>query len=336
MPKNKNASYRYRLIDYYLKGGKKWAFESFKNRIGERLCEEFGVEALVTQRTIENDIMLMRKEPPEGFGAPIVRKMKQIYYNDVKYSIHNMPLIASDAKVIQEAVAMLEQFQGLPHSGELMTLLQKIKRQLPFELSERKTDVIFVEQNAQLKGLKWISPLYSNIINQNKITIKYRSFKRKYSKQLTFRPYLLKEFNNRWFLLGFNENKRSNWLLALDRIITIKALHEKFVPIVDLNGHEYFKDVIGVTVPNDGEKQQIILHFSIFRAPYVLTKPLHHSQVVLEQCPEKGATVQIEVIPNKELMSLLLSFGADVEVLSPPALRNEVRMVFEQGQKMYD
>jgi predicted DNA-binding transcriptional regulator YafY len=35
-------------------------------------------------------------------------------------------------------------------------------------------------------------------------------------------------------------------------------------------------------------------------------------------------TIQIEVIPNRELYQLLLSFGADVEVIAPVEVREGI------------
>ncbi len=319
MPKNKNASYRYRLIDQLLSGGRIWSFETFLKRVGERLCEEFDVESEISERTLVTDIRIMRKDPPQGFAAPIVRKKKMIYYDDKNYSIHNLPLIPQDVKTIQEALLMLEQFKGLPHGGQLLTVIEKIKAYLPISLPSTSQNVIFVEQNPGLKGLEWISPLYRFITSHQKVEVRYQSFKRKVPKMVIFHPYLLKEFNNRWFVLGFNEAEGKRWLFALDRVEHLEPTHEYFQP-VHIDGNAYFKDVIGVTVYEDREPQKITLWFAPQRAPYVLTKPLHHSQTIIKESPEEGITLHITVIPNNELISLLRSFGPDVKVLSPKSL----------------
>ena len=81
MPKGKNASYRYRLIDQALRNtGRRWTYNELLDFICEKLEEEFDVninnekERALSPRQLADDIRIMRKDPPEGFGAPIVRK----------------------------------------------------------------------------------------------------------------------------------------------------------------------------------------------------------------------------------------------------------------------
>lgn len=86
---------------------------------------------------------------------------------------------------------------------------------------------------------------------------------------------------------------------------------------------EYFDDIIGVTVPDGGIAEKIILKFSDLASPYVLSKPLHHSQKKLAY-ENRELTVSIEVIPNYELESLILSFGERVVVLEPAVFKEQI------------
>ena len=336
MPSNKNASYRYRLIDALLKGGRKWDFKEFLMTVGDRLCEEFEAQSLISERTLVSDIQVMRKNPPQGFAAPIIRKKKKIFYKNPQFSIYDLPLIDDDKKNIQNALSMLRQFKGLPHSGELLSVIHKINAYTPLNIQDNPSEVIFVEQNKDLKGLKWISPLFSNINRHKKVNLTYRSFKRDTSKTLVFRPYLLKEFNNRWFVLGYNEAENKLWLFALDRIVDIESRGEYFIPDSNFNGREYFDHIIGVTLPADRKLEKLLLRFTPARAPYVVTKPLHPSQEVLHECKTNGTDIRITVIPNQELISQLLSFGSDVEVLAPAELRNEMQAIYIAAMKQYE
>lgn len=65
--------------------------------------------------------------------------------------------------------------------------------------------------------------------------------------------------------------------------------------------------------------QKVVLEFSDKSAPYVQTKPLHPTQKTEET--DGRLIVKIEVIPNYELESLILSFGENVKVLGPEKLR---------------
>ena len=91
----------------------------------------------------------------------------------------------------------------------------------------------------------------------------------------------------------------------------------------------YFDEVIGVTLSRDPARL-IRLKFTSKRLQYILTKPIHKSQV----CPDpKNGIVTINVVPNKELESLLLYYGPDVEVLEPEELRGKVK---EKVAKTYE
>jgi len=111
----------------------------------------------------------------------------------------------------------------------------------------------------------------------------------------------------------------------LDRIISLSEVNSKYIENTKYDFGEYFDDIIGITIPNDGSIELIELQFSSKQAPYIITKPLHHSQKS-KPIDENGVLVTIEVIPNYELKSLLLSFGKDVKILSPASLRDEIKI----------
>ena len=69
------------------------------------------------------------------------------------------------------------------------------------------------------------------------------------------------------------------------------------------------------------KKETITLRFTDARYPYVVSKPIHHSQQIVD--PESH-TLSISVRPNRELFTQLLSFIPDVEVIAPEWLRKDI------------
>ena len=67
------------------------------------------------------------------------------------------------------------------------------------------------------------------------------------------------------------------------------------------------------------------MFFAPGKALYILTKPIHGSQKEKFFDKDVGLTITIEVIPNYELKSLLLSFGNEVKVVSPNWLQQELK-----------
>lgn len=110
----------------------------------------------------------------------------------------------------------------------------------------------------------------------------------------------------------------------------MRNLSKEYIP-TDIDFERYLDDVVGVSV-SVSEKLPIRLQFSEHRFPYVLTKALHRSQRVVDL---DNRIVEINVIPNNELEALILSYGKDVEVLSPPEYKNQIREVIRESYEHY-
>ena len=108
----------------------------------------------------------------------------------------------------------------------------------------------------------------------------------------------------------------------MDRIEEMVYSDTPYIRNTNIDFEEYFDDIVGVTFPKTGKKEMVILRFAHERFPYVTSKPLHHSQKIVNR---DECTISVEVIPNKELQQLLFSFGPDVEVLSPSSLREDIK-----------
>lgn len=133
----------------------------------------------------------------------------------------------------------------------------------------------------------------------------------------------MKQYNNRWFLFGLNNEYKTISNLALDRIVSFENMKIKYVKNASINFNEYFEDIIGVTMPEKGKLTKIELLFSNDEAPYILTKPIHGSQKKIKH-DEKGLLISIDVIPNIELEKLLLSFGENIVVVNPASVKAKI------------
>ena len=112
----------------------------------------------------------------------------------------------------------------------------------------------------------------------------------------------------------------------------MKLSDVRFVPNRKYDFNSYFKDIIGVSFDKDLDVRHIVLRFSKGRLPYVVSKPIHHSQYVEDE--ERGI-VTLDVIPNKELVSQLLWFGNDVEILSPIGLKEQIMEKIKEMYQIY-
>ena len=121
-------------------------------------------------------------------------------------------------------------------------------------------------------------------------------------------------------------------IYPLDRI---EEFHEVALPYKDsdIDFEEYFDDVVGVTVP-DGEPIDITIKVMKDSAGFVVTKPLHLSQRVIER-GDDCIIITINVKPNYELDSKILSFGPNMEVLSPESYRMHIGEKIKVMNQLY-
>lgn len=324
MATNKSALIRYKTIDQCLQNRfRKWTLEDLIEKVSEALYEFEGITTGISKRTIQGDIQFMRSDKL-GYNAPIVVLDRKFYtYNDADYSITQSPIKEEDVDKMKEIVSLLKQFNGFQYFDEMSELIAKLENNI-YKSSKKTPNYIQFEDNKQLKGIDHLNGLYQAILHQKPLLIEYKSFKSTEAKKDIYHPYLLKEYRNRWFLICRNNKGKFLITLALDRIEAFYELDSKlFKPYEGIDFDTYFNECIGVTRSEKDRPQKIILKFNIRNAPYVLTKPLHHTQQVINE-DGNGLIVRIDVIPNFELEREILGFGENIEVLGPRNLKKAI------------
>jgi predicted DNA-binding transcriptional regulator YafY len=303
--------------------------------VSDNLYGYEGIREGVSKRTIQLDIQVMRSEKL-GYNAPIIVVDKKYYtYEDPKFSITKSKLGRADIEKMHEIVGFLKQLSGFSFFDEMNEVVLKLESNLNRNKTEKKSLIQF-ESNVLLKGLQFINPLYQAILQKQALLITYQSFKAKGPQEDIYFPYLLKEYRNRWFLIAKNKKTKILLTLALDRIIAFQILlREPFNAEENIDFSHYFDDIIGVTKPLNMKARKIFLLFSPDAAPYILTKPLHASQIVLNQ-DEKGTVVCIEVILNYELEREILGFGETVKVLNPQSLAKRIKERLQKNINLYE
>lgn len=331
MSSNKNALIRYKTLDKCLKNKyRKYTLEDLIDECSEALFEFEGKESFVSRRTVQLDLQNMRSEK-FGYEAPIeVYERKYYRYSDPDYSIHNISVNESDLKAMNNAVQILKQFKDFSMFKEMNGVIQKLEDSIH---STNQKSIIHLDKNEQLKGLEYIDALYDAILHKKVLRITYRSFKAKESDSYVAHPQLLKEFNNRWFLICLSKGKEYN--LALDRMEDIQPEEKTEYIDLSLDGDEYFKDIVGVSVSPTMAPRNVVFFVDSSNAPYVKTKPLHRSQEVISETNE-GTVFKICVQLNFELERLLLGFGECLIVHKPRKLRLRLEEKFKAGLKNYE
>lgn len=336
MALNKNALIRYKTIDKCLQNNyRQWTLEDLIEACSDALYEYEGRAVNVSKRTVQLDLQMMRSDKL-GYNAPIVVYNRKFYkYEDKDYSITDIPLNENDMNVLSETVEMLKQFKDFSLFSELGGIIQRLEDKVYTEKTDQSA-IIHLDKNEKLKGLEHLDVLYQAIIKKMVLNIKYQSFKAKEASNIIFHPYILKEFNNRWFLIGRPgvEAKKPIATFALDRIVDIDYDTSISYKNNNFNGDDYYKDVIGVTVSNT-RAERVQFWVDKKNAPYVITKPFHRSQRIINTT-ENGTIFNIFVQINFELERLILGFGDSIEVIKPKRLRDRIKKKLDKAAKYYN
>lgn len=335
MPVNRNALIRYRTIDKCLQNRRrKWTIENLIEACNDALYEYEGIDKGVSMRTIRLDLNAMRSEKL-GYNAPIVVTDKKFYsYDDPQYSITNIPLTQQDLGILQEVSNLLQQFKGFSHFSDVSEMVNRLEAKIYSE-QYNNPPVIDFEKNELLTGIEWLDVLYKTTVTKTTVLLSYQSFKARNASDIIFYPYLLKEYRNRWFVLGMKKTGKEIITFALDRIRAITHLPgEAFKEQKDFNPHSYFSDIIGVTRNAAEKPAHITFSANGMHGPYIKTKPIHASQKIVEEA-NGCTTFSIDVIPNFELERELIGYGEGLKVLSPGYFVRRIRKKIKLMHALY-
>jgi len=335
MATNKHAQIRYNTLDKCFRNpGRNYTLEDLLEECNQAIYDFDPNSDGIKRRQLYDDLRYMESE--QGWNIELAENLKQgrkrVYrYADINFSISNQPLNEADANHLKSALLTLSRFKGLPQFDWVDEL--SIRLEDSFSLTKETKDIISFEENEFLKGKEHITQLYNAIHYKKVLKITYKNFKSEELQIFVLHPYYLKQYNNRWFLFGKDDRFSTLTNLALDRIEKIEETSQQYLE-TNIDFNEYFEDIIGVSV-NEESVEKIILKISNNSINYIKTKPLHGSQKIKEE-NINFVIVELELISNYELESLILSYGENIEVLEPIILRNSLKERVETLRNKYN
>jgi len=245
-----------------------------------------------------------------------------------------LPVYATDIDILTISMVFLKEINGFGHSEELGNIIDRLSNKLGIDPA-KIDNIVSLEQVTKLEGIHWLNELLEKIIDKETVEIIYHPFTEEQPTRQIVSPHFLKEYNNRWFLLGTNEDSEIK-IFALDRIKDLMYAEGEYIPPTVTSAREIFQDVIGVTIPvGEVAPETVILSFTPRRGKYVCTKPLHHTQKILQD-NEQEIMVSINVKPNTQLETEILAFGQDVKVIHPPSLKNTIQTILTNALNQYE
>lgn len=348
MPANKNALTRIVLLDKLLADRyHAYSIQDMTDYL-ERELPQYGQEGGISKRCVEKDINYLEYDFPipieferytidaHSIATDKPYKKRCIRYADPTFSIFKGKLSEEEKGLLVAALSTLGSFDGLDGFGWLDDFNKRLG------LVETKP-VIQMSKNL-LENRTLMAEAFSAIRACSVVRLHYRLFNTSDKREVVLSPYLLKEYNRRWYLIGSADDTGKLLTFALDRIESIEVLPGFEFRTAPEDLLERYEDIIGVSYYEGTEIHKIIFWISDKSAPYVDTKPLHGSQIKIKgdkerlirehySVPSDGALFSIVCMENYELIRELCSFGGELKVLSPEpivdAVKQRVKSMFE-------
>lgn len=339
MPANKNAVIRYKFLDDLLSDRfHYYSMEELTEKVNERL-ENLGYTPVVS-RTLEKDIVFLQERP---FCIPLERNRKggksYIRYANRSFSIFTHELSKEEISLLCEVLNTVGQFSGLPNFDWLDGLRNEMGL-------KKQKQVLSFSNNPLLKNTNILASLYEYVANDSVMKIVYQRFNDSQQEEFKIHPYLLKEYNNRWYLVGWQPEKNKIFTLAIDRIIAFESLPDENFNRYNGNIEDHFKNTIGITVYDDSKTNTILFWASDVIIPYIDTKPFHSSQSSTGidevsvrsnyNLPNGGKLYEIRCTLNLELEQALTRHFGDLIVLQPANLKCSIAEKIHLMHKRYE
>lgn len=232
MPTNKNAQLRYRILDRCFSDfHRTYSIEDLLGTVNESLMDLYGSQ--VSIRQIREDIKYMRDRVT--YNAPIETYpfdgRKSYYrYSDPSFSIFNNELTAEEIKSLRSTIDILSRFRGVPSNAWLEDVISNLE--FRFGVKPNTENIVSFDHNDLLKGTEFLGELIESALNHQPLNLLYRTFAGNESTAI-LHPYHIKQFNNRWFLIGLQEGSHGNYITnkALDRIVKFSRANVRLFPI---------------------------------------------------------------------------------------------------------
>lgn len=237
---------------------------------------------------------------------------------------------------------------GSPFARHGRSLLAKVKSSL-HPLVRDKLDALAAVFGTSSIAAKDFAPhaalidrLTQAAVEQRRLRLHYHALNTDLVTERTVEPYAV------YFdpdgatlkLIGFDHHHHTIRPFSIDRIRNSRVTDEKFTrpPDFDLQSYLSANCFNGI----HGEPLTVRLRAEGVTARVFAERLFHESQRIIERTTRAAAarqtetiTIEMRVAAGRGLLRFILSWGADVEVISPPALRREVAQAYKHALAHY-
>lgn len=316
MPFHLKASIRYQVIDRCLRDhSRSWFWSELADAVAEELAKLDEPSRKPGRRTIMSDLADMRSGKL-GYQAPITFSKTDGYrYDDTRFSIHQNRIPPALMQNLQEGFQWINQLAKNEKLEEIAGAISRVALYLNMDFDPGRAPLVYFEHSLNEPGQAWLDKIYHHVKNKTTLWITYQAFGKEESKHF-FSPGFIKEYNNRWYVFGYDHELGKIINLGLDRIISVQPSLRPYTLPEYWNYDVHFENLYGVTIPENAQPVEIKFQTTKPLSRYMDTKPIHPTQKKISN-HEDHVLYSVLVYDNYEIRSKLLSFGQDVKVTQP-------------------
>ncbi len=274
---------------------------------------------VISERLLRDNL----KELEEKYGAvyegTLHRGRERLWrYKDTNFSI--MQQASKDMEIIRHSLENLSLFKGDPRYDMLRFYLMGLEK----GVSENGISFMSFDNNSEVMGLEYVEGILEAITHKYPLKMWYKPFsKNEFTSNI--HPYHLRQYNRRWYVFAYSEDKEDILNFPLDRITKIEHLSKPYID-TDIDFDEYFDDIVGVSNYKNTAVEKVVLKVNNKSIDYIRTKPLHWTQTELKELGTESHTfIKLKLKVNTELKMLLFSYNDAIEVMEPLWLVEEFR-----------
>lgn len=276
-----------------------------------------------SKETIQKDIANMKSPHPDGFDAPIQFNRTHLgyEYTDINYSFSGISIRPEDLDTLNEAVEVIRAIGGSRISEKFNHAVTKLfsaaleERQL-----EKRQTILQTMRPPVSRGFEYFDLFYKACSERMPVSFIHFSYKKRTFSSIIVHPFLIKEFENRWYIIGYSETHQSVRTFGLDRVSEPLLLKSPFIETDVETVHDYLHQVYGVFPIPGAQLEQIEIEVSELGTHYLQAYPLHESQVIHKESAGTSL-ITYQLIPSIELCRYFLSQGYHVEIVRPKWLK---------------
>ena len=281
----------------------------------------------ISVRLLRDNLKELEDKYGAEFETTLYRGRERLWrYRDTNFSI--IQQTSKDMEIIRHSLENLSMFKGDPRYDMLRFYLIGLEK----GVTESGLNFMSFDNNSEVAGLEHAELILDAIIHKFPLKMWYKPFN-KDEFSCNIHPYHLRQYNRRWYIFAYSEDKKDILNYPLDRITKLEHLSKPYIE-TDVNFDDYFDDIVGVSNYKNTAVEKVVLKVSNRSIDYIRTKPLHWSQTELKEYATDSHTfIQLKLKVNIKLKMLLFSYSDAIEVIESKWLRDSF---IERIEKMSD